>query len=126
MDDLLHTVRAIGYTATPPTPVRTEPTADDHDGEDREAVAAERSLRQRFYGSVALAIPVLALTMIPAIQFRNWQWAALTLATPVVTWGAWPFHKAAWANLRHGAATMDTLISLGTTVSYLWSRSEER
>jgi cation transport ATPase len=59
--------------------------------------------------------------MIPAIQFRNWQWAALTQATPVVTWGAWPFHRATWANLRHGAATMDTLISLGTTVSYLRS-----
>src|SRR6266542_1046025 len=121
VDELLQTVRAIGYTATPPTPAPGTSTGDGAGVADGEAVAVERSLRQRFYGCIAIAVPVLALAMIPAIQFRNWQWAALTLATPVVTWGAWPFHKAAWANLRHGAATMDTLISLGTTVSYLWS-----
>jgi Cu+-exporting ATPase len=121
VDDLVATVTSIGYKATPPAPAKTEATGAGADAEDAQVVAAERSLRARFYGSVALAIPVLALAMIPAIQFRNWQWAALTLATPVVTWGAWPFHRAAWANLRHGAATMDTLISLGTGVSYLWS-----
>jgi len=120
VDELLATVRAIGYTATPPKPTPRTSNGDGS-GEDGQAVAVERSLRQRFYGCIALAVPVLALAMIPAIQFRNWQWAALTLATPVVTWGAWPFHKAAWANLRHGAATMDTLISLGTAVSFLWS-----
>ena len=61
------------------------------------------------------------MSMIPALQFDNWQWLALNLATPVVLWGAWPFHRAAWANLRHGAATMDTLISLGTLAAWLWS-----
>ena len=59
--------------------------------------------------------------MVPALQFRNWQWLALQLATPVVFWGGWPFHRAAWQNLRHGAATMDTLISLGTLAAYGWS-----
>ena len=59
--------------------------------------------------------------MIPALQFDNWQWLALNLATPVVLWGGWPFHRAAWANLRHGSATMDTLISLGTLAAWLWS-----
>ena len=59
--------------------------------------------------------------MIPALQFDNWQWLALNLATPVVIWGAWPFHRAAWANLRHGTATMDTLISLGVLAAWLWS-----
>ena len=121
VDDLVSTVRSIGYTATPPTPPARAEGEATSSGEDGEIIAAERSLRARFYGSIALAVPVLALAMIPALQFRNWQWAALTLATPVVTWGAWPFHRAAWANLRHGAATMDTLISLGTAVSYVWS-----
>jgi len=68
-----------------------------------------------------LAVPVVVLSMIPALQFTNWQWLALTLASPVVVWGAWPFHRAAWANARHGAATMDTLISVGVSAAYLWS-----
>ena len=71
--------------------------------------------------SVALAFPVVVLAMIPALQFRNWQWAALALASPVAVWGAWPFHRAALVNARHGAATMDTLVSLGVTAAYLWS-----
>jgi Cu+-exporting ATPase len=68
-----------------------------------------------------LSAPVLLISMIPALQFDNWQWLALQLATPVVLWGAWPFHRAAWANLRHGAATMDTLVSLGVLAAWLWS-----
>ena len=71
--------------------------------------------------SLALAIPVVALAMVPAWQFRGWQWLSLALATPVATWGAWPFHRAAVANARHGAATMDTLVSVGVTAAYLWS-----
>src|SRR5204863_5060874 len=69
----------------------------------------------------ALALPTLLLAMVPALQFDGWEWPALGLATPVVLWGAWPFHRAAWANLRHGAATMDTLISIGTLAAWLWS-----
>ena len=71
--------------------------------------------------SLALAIPVVVLAMIPALQFRNWQWACLALASPVAVWGAWPFHRAAVVNVRHGAATMDTLVSVGVTAAYLWS-----
>ena len=71
--------------------------------------------------SVALAVPVVVLAMVPALQFRNWQWAALALASPVAVWGAWPFHRAALVNARHGAATMDTLVRSGVTAAYLWS-----
>ena len=78
-------------------------------------------LRFRLILSAVLSLPVLLVSMIPALQFDNWQWLALNAATPVVLWGAWPFHRAAWANLRHGTATMDTLISLGTLAAWLWS-----
>ena len=79
------------------------------------------SLRRRLSISVVLAVPVIALAMIPALQFTYWQWLSLTLAAPVVAWGAWPFHRTAWANLRHGNATMDTLISMGTLAALGWS-----
>ncbi|MFV0451525.1 MAG: copper-translocating P-type ATPase, partial [Propioniciclava sp.] len=79
------------------------------------------SLRHRLIGSIVLAVPVIAMAMIPALQFTYWQWASLALAAPVIVWGAWPFHKAAWTNLRHGSATMDTLVSLGTSAAFLWS-----
>jgi Cu+-exporting ATPase len=79
------------------------------------------SLRRRLSISVVLAVPVIALAMIPALQFTYWQWLSLTLAAPVVAWGAWPFHRTAWANLRHGSATMDTLISMGTLAALGWS-----
>ncbi|MCX5045540.1 heavy metal translocating P-type ATPase [Aldersonia sp. NBC_00410] len=79
------------------------------------------SLRLRLIVGAVLAVPVIALAMVPSWQFTGWQWVSLALATPVVTWAAWPFHRATWANLRHGAATMDTLISLGTVSAYLWS-----
>src|SRR5205823_10311277 len=71
--------------------------------------------------SVALSLPVLAISMISPLQFDNWQWLSLLMATPVVMWGAWPFHRAAWTNLTHATATMDTLISLGTLSAWLWS-----
>src|SRR5690606_36546091 len=79
------------------------------------------SLRQRLIISAILTVPVIAMAMIPALQFTYWQWASLTLAAPVIVWGAWPFHRAAWMNLRHGAATMDTLISMGTLAAFFWS-----
>ena len=68
-----------------------------------------------------LTVPVLLMAMVPALQVRGWQWLSLALTIPVVTWGAWPFHRAAWTNLRHGAATMDTLISLGVLAAFGWS-----
>ena len=71
--------------------------------------------------SLALAVPVTVLAMVPAAQFPGWQWVSLVLATPVATWGAWPFHRAAAVNARHGAATMDTLVSVGVAAAYLWS-----
>ena len=79
------------------------------------------SLRRRLWTSIVLAVPVIVLSMVPAFQFTGWQWVSLALATPVILWGAWPFHRAAWTNLRHGAATMDTLVSVGTLAAYLWS-----
>jgi Cu+-exporting ATPase len=78
-------------------------------------------LRQRLTVSAVLTLPVVAMAMVPALQFTYWQWLSLTLAAPVVVWGAWPFHRAAWTNLRHGAATMDTLISMGTVAALAWS-----
>jgi P-type Cu+ transporter len=79
------------------------------------------SLRRRLTGSAVLSVPVLALSMIPALQFDAWQWVAMLLATPVVLWGAWSFHRAAVLNARHGTATMDTLVSLGTLAAWAWS-----
>ncbi|KOU67248.1 carbonate dehydratase [Streptomyces sp. MMG1533] len=111
--DLIATVVKTGYTAEEPEPPREEAPTE----EDPEAA----SLRQRLIGSVALAVPVVLLSMVPALQFDNWQWLALPLAAPVVVWGGWPFHRAAWTNVRHGAATMDTLVSLGTLAAFGWS-----
>ncbi|MCW1804877.1 heavy metal translocating P-type ATPase [Brachybacterium squillarum] len=113
---LVAEVEKAGYTAALPAP--PAPEADDAaETEDPEL----RSLRQRLIGAAVLTVPVIALAMIPALQFEYWQWLSLTLAAPVITWGAWPFHKAALTNLRHGAATMDTLISMGTSAAFLWS-----
>jgi len=78
-------------------------------------------LGQRLLVSLALAIPVVVLAMVPVLQFRDWQWISLVLASPVAVWGAWPFHRAAIVNARHGAATMDTLVSVGVAAAYLWS-----
>ncbi len=116
-DDLVATVEATGYTATLPAPPDAAREETAGPSEPDEAVA----WRQRLTVSAVLTVPVVLLSMIPALQFDNWQWLTLTLASPVVVWGAWPFHRAAWTNLRHGAATMDTLISVGVTAAYLWS-----
>ncbi|MDO0930927.1 heavy metal translocating P-type ATPase [Streptomyces sp. DG2A-72] len=110
--ELIATVEATGYTAQEPARADPEPEQTDHE---------LRSLRQRLLTSVALAVPVIAMAMIPALQFENWQWLSLTLAAPVVTYAGWPFHQAALTNARHGAATMDTLISVGTSAAFLWS-----
>ncbi len=107
VEDLVGVVESAGYTAQPPKP--------DEDAEQT------GSLRTRLVVSAVLAVPVIVLAMVPAWQFTYWQWVSLALAAPVVTWGAWPFHRPAWTNLRHGAATMDTLISLGVVAATLWS-----
>ncbi|CAL9354057.1 Copper-exporting P-type ATPase [Streptomyces sp. enrichment culture] len=116
--DLIATVEATGYTAREPEPVRAEPEPGAPPAEEADAL---RPLRQRLVTATVLAVPVIAMAMVPALQFEYWQWLSLTLAAPVVTYAAWPFHKAALTNARHGAATMDTLISVGTTAAFLWS-----
>ncbi|MFD8979360.1 heavy metal translocating P-type ATPase [Streptomyces sp. NPDC059564] len=117
--ELIATVEATGYTAKEPAPPRAEGAPGD--GAEAEEQDELRPLRQRLVAAVALAVPVIAMAMVPALQIDYWQWLSLTLAAPVVTYAAWPFHRAAWTNARHGAATMDTLISVGTTAAFLWS-----
>ncbi|MFI6652988.1 heavy metal translocating P-type ATPase [Streptomyces sp. NPDC050529] len=144
--DLIATVEKTGYTAQPvhrpaPTPAAPAPPAptpatpaaaaetDDSAGTgtgagadgDTDRDTALAALRQRLIVSAVLAAPVVALAMIPALQFDNWQWLSLTLAAPVVVWGGLPFHRATWTNLQHGAATMDTLVSVGTLAAFGWS-----
>ncbi|WP_336500922.1 heavy metal translocating P-type ATPase [Microbacterium paraoxydans] len=114
---LIAEVEKTGYTAAVPAPPAPEGEEPDGEEPDRELTA----LRQRLIASVVLTVPVIAMAMIPALQFTYWQWLSLALAGPVIVWAAWPFHKAAWVNLRHGAATMDTLISMGTLAALLWS-----
>ncbi|MEU1495393.1 heavy metal translocating P-type ATPase [Streptomyces sp. NPDC005776] len=139
--DLIATVERTGYTAqpvhrpapTPPAPAPATPApaaeTDDSTGTDTDTTTASdtggdtalAALRQRLIVSAVLAAPVVALAMIPALQFDDWQWLSLTLAAPVVVWGGLPFHRATWTNLRHGAATMDTLVSVGTLAAFGWS-----
>ncbi|MGO1508447.1 MAG: heavy metal translocating P-type ATPase [Microbacterium sp.] len=109
---LIAEVEKAGYSAQLPAAEKAE-TID----EDPELA----SLRLRLIISIILTVPVILMAMIPALQFTYWQWASLALAAPVIVWGAWPFHRAAWTNLRHGAATMDTLISMGTLAAFGWS-----
>ena len=110
--ELVATIEKAGYTATlPPREPGTPPAA-------RRPGAR---LRVRLIVSAAASLPLLLLGMIPALQFDNWQWLSMQLATPVLVWCGWPFHRAAWSNLRHGAATMDTLISIGTIAAWTWS-----
>ena len=119
-DELVAAVESIGYTAK----VISDQTAagdseaggriSDHD-------AALAALRTRLIWSIVATIPVLGLAMIPPLQFDSWQWLSFALAGPAVLWGGWPFHRAAWLNLKHASATMDTLISLGTISAFLWS-----
>ncbi|MFD5175835.1 heavy metal translocating P-type ATPase [Nocardia sp. NPDC058379] len=115
-EELIATVEQAGYTAALPAPKQAEPTEDAAAEPDPTA-----SLRTRLLVSLVLTVPVIAMAMIPALQFTNWQWLSLTLAAPVVVWGALPFHKAAWTNLKHGTATMDTLVSMGTLAAFGWS-----
>ncbi|MEU3408686.1 heavy metal translocating P-type ATPase [Streptomyces sp. NPDC006670] len=118
--DLIATVEATGYTAHEPAPPRS--SAPSGAGEEPPAEADELApLRQRLTAAVVLSVPVIAMAMVPALQIDFWQWLSLTLAAPVVTYAAWPFHRAAWTNAKHGAATMDTLISVGTIAAFLWS-----
>ena len=136
VDDLVGAVRAAGYDATP-AQVPGAPAsgghdhadhgahdaADEHAGHDHGPTddAGIRALRDRVLICAALSIPVVAIAMIPALQFRNWQWLLLTLTTPVAVWGAWPFHRAAWNSARHGATNMDTLVSVGVIAAYAYS-----
>ncbi|WP_435203559.1 heavy metal translocating P-type ATPase [Janibacter sp. GS2] len=111
---LVETVEQAGYGAALPRPERAtggEPAPPDE----------TEQLRRRLLISAVLSAPVIAMAMIPALQFTSWQWLSLTLAAPVVVWGAWPFHRAAWTNLRHGTTTMDTLVSMGTLAALAWS-----
>ncbi|MFJ7086443.1 heavy metal translocating P-type ATPase [Streptomyces griseus] len=133
VDDLIATVEATGYTARPPAPPAPPASSGSNGTETAGAAgpagpAAESAeddglttLRQRLVTAVLLSVPVIAMAMVPALQFDYWQWLSLTLAAPVVTYAAWPFHRAAWTNAKHGAATMDTLISVGTSAAFLWS-----
>ncbi|GAA3375207.1 heavy metal translocating P-type ATPase [Streptomyces racemochromogenes] len=117
--DLIATVEATGYTAQEPRAPRTDGAAGPEGEQPEHDELAP--LRQRLVTAVSLAVPVIAMAMAPALQIDYWQWLSLTLTAPVVTYAAWPFHRAAWTNARHGAATMDTLISVGTIAAFLWS-----
>ncbi len=108
-DDLIQAIVDTGYSAALPTP------EGEDDGDEAHA------LLQRLVVSAVLTVPVAVISMVPALQFSGWPWFAFALATPVVTWGALPFHRASLINARHRATTMDTLISLGVAAAYLWS-----
>ncbi len=123
-EDLVTAVVHTGYTAE-----LAQTKSTQNKSTQPEAIHSETSLetdemrvlRDRLAGSAVLAVQVIAMAMVPALQFANWQWLSLLLATPVVVWGALPFHRAAWRNLRHGAVTMDTLVSMGVLAAFLWS-----
>jgi len=121
MERLLEVVEAAGYHATLPR----SPSYDVSEGADTAVADGDRdetaALRQRLIVCASLSLPVVLLAMVPAWQFTSWQWLSLTLAAPVAVWGAWPFHRAAWLNLRHGATTMDTLVSVGVAAAFAWS-----
>ncbi len=130
---LVETVEQAGYTARLPqaapqdaaaAPQESAASAQAVTGGERGDVPDHdetAALRQRLLVSLALSVPVIAMAMIPPLQFTYWQWLSLTLAAPVVVWGALPFHRAALVNLRHGATTMDTLVSMGTAAAFAWS-----
>ena len=127
-EDLLDTIEAAGYVATAlpvvpagPLPGEAAPDRPGSPGSPDRHDAELADLRQRLLVSALLSAPVVLLAMVPALQVDHWQWASLALAAPVAVWGAWPFHRAAWANLRHGATTMDTLVSLGVLAAFGWS-----
>ncbi|MFC5153695.1 heavy metal translocating P-type ATPase [Streptomyces amakusaensis] len=124
VQDLIGTVEATGYSAAEPKP-KAPAQGDSGSGSDSEESPEDdrelKTLRERVITAVTLSVPVIAMAMIPPLQFEYWQWLSLTLAAPVVVYAGWPFHRAAWTNLRHGAATMDTLVSVGTIAAFLWS-----
>jgi len=115
-DQLIGAVEAAGYQAVLPSAEPASPAEGEVAEPDETA-----PLKLRLIVGALFSLPLLLISMIPALQFDNWQWLSLQLATPVVLWGAWPFHRAAWANLKHATATMDTLISLGVLAAWLWS-----
>ncbi len=120
---LIAEVEKTGYSAQLPKP-RSQAESADHNAPEGFSPAEDpelTSLRQRLIGSIWLSVPVILMAMIPALQFHYWQWLSLALAAPVIIWAGWPFHRAAWVNLKHGAATMDTLVSVGTSAAFLWS-----
>ena len=119
VEDAIATIQATGYSAQLREPARQAAIGDVTPAP--EPVDEAAPLRHRLVVSGVLTAPVVALSMIEPLQFDNWQWLSLTLAAPVVVWGAWPFHRAAWVNARHGAATMDTLISVGVLAAFGWS-----
>lgn len=123
VSDLIATVVKTGYTAEEPPPPAPAPPEEPQGGAEAEEAPDPvlAALRGRLLVSAVLAAPVVLLAMVPALQFDNWQWLSLTLAAPVVVWGGLPFHRAAWTNARHGAATMDTLVSVGTLAAFAWS-----
>jgi P-type Cu+ transporter len=125
VSDLIAAVEATGYTAQVPVAAPASVAGDVHadtvERHDDPDEVLTRALRERLLIVAVLSVPVIALAMVPALQFDGWQWLSLTLAAPVVVWGGLPFHRAAWVNLRHGAATMDTLISVGTSAAFGWS-----
>ncbi len=119
-DDLIAQVEAAGYAARAPEEHAGGHGADPHDHMSHDLAPVD-VLRRRAIVAAVLSVPVVLMAMVPALQVDGWQWISLVLATPVVTWAAWPFHRATWTNLRHGAATMDTLVSVGVLAAYGWS-----
>jgi Cu+-exporting ATPase len=120
-EELIAAIESIGYKATPVSNDAANPELDDDDNDTTAAERVPTALLHRLIGSTILGIPVLALSMVKPLQFTNWQWLVLAMAAPIVIWGAFPFHRSAWLNARHGAATMDTLISVGTLAAFGWS-----
>lgn len=128
-DRLIETVRGAGYdaftmgdqhaSAVDSGPEEDTEVVGDRHEQAREAEATD--LKSRLIGSTILSVPVVAISMIPSLQFMNWQWALLVMSTLIYFYGGAPFHRATLTNLRHGSTTMDTLVSLGTTAAYLWS-----
>ena len=114
LQQLIQTVEMIGYGAALPRAAADVTQADEPD-------EALRTLRRRLTAAAAVTAPLAVLAMVPPLQFPAWEWVALALATPVVLWAGWPFHRAAALNARHVAATMDTLISIGTLAAWAWS-----
>ena len=119
VDEVVAEIEAIGYTADLPVAVPPDRAGDDEEANETDPLLT--ALRNRLIVAAVLGIPVLLISMINTLQFTNWQWLTFTMASPVVLWAAYPFHRAAWRNLRHGAATMDTLISIGTLAAFGWS-----